>query len=165
MIAVATATACATGPSAALTCEDLQPGAARYEASMDELARLAKLPGGTWDRYDAAAVSNLCSGQSKEIDGLTADGLLDIAAAQRLAAVLNKPYTPRPRSPADVTFGDVRGRLVRLGTCNACADNIARFVVERPASPCAGLARRALAGEPEAINDLVADPPYCTWKY
>jgi hypothetical protein len=165
LIAVVVGAGCATGSSVAITCQDLQPGAPRYEASMDELARLAKLPGGTWDRYDAAAVSNLCSGQAQEIDSLTADGLLDIAAAQRLAAVLNKPYTPRPRSAADVTFGNVRERLVRLGACNACADNIARYVVEQPKSTCAGLARRALAGEADAVKDLVADPPYCTWKY
>ncbi len=164
-VAVVAGAGCATGSGATIACQDLQPGGARYEANMDELARLAQLPDGTWNRYHASAVSDLCSGQSKEIDSLTADGLLDIAAAQRLAAVLNKPYTPRPRSPADVTFGDVRQRLVRLGTCNACADNIARYVVERPESPCAGLARRALAGESDAINDLMADPQYCKWKY
>ena len=165
LVTVVVGAGCATSSGAAVTCQDVQPGTARYEAGMDELARQAKLPGGTWNRYDASAVSGLCSGQSKEIDDLTSDGLLDVADVQRLAAVLDKPYTPRPRSPADVRFGDVRERLVRLGACSACADNIARHVVEQPASPCASLARRALGGEAAAVKDLLDDPPYCAWKY
>ena len=165
LVAVAVGTGCMSGFGPRITCQDLQPSAARYQANMDELARAARLPGGSWNRYHESAVSGLCRGQSEEIDTLTADGLLDISDAERLAAVLNKSYTPRPRSSSDVAFGEVRQRLVRIGACNACADNIARYYVQQPESQCAELAKRALVGQSDAVKALLADPDYCKWKY
>ena len=165
VVAVAVGTGCTSGFGPRISCQDLQPGTARYQANMDEIARAARLPGGLWNRYHESAVSELCHGQSEKIDTLTADGLLDISATERLAAVLNKLYTPRPRSSSDVAFGEVRQQLVRMGTCGACADNIARYYVRQPASPCAELAKRALAGQSDAVKELLADPDYCKWTY
>ena len=164
-MAVTVVIGCASGFGPRITCQDLQPGTARYQVNMDELARAARLSGGSWNRYHESAVSGLCQGQSEGIDALTADGLLDISATERLAAVLNKLYTPRPRSSSDVAFGEVRQQLVRMGTCGACADNIARYYVRQPASPCAELAKRALAGQSDAVKELLADPDYCKWTY
>ena len=164
-MAVAVGTGCTFGFGTRPTCQDLQPSATRYQSNMDELARAARLPGGSWNRYHELAVSDLCRGQSEGIDTLTADGLLDISAAERLAAVLNKPYTPRPRTSSDVAFGEVRQQLVRIGACSACADSVARYYVRQPASQCAELAKRALAGQSDAVKELLADPDYCKWRY
>jgi hypothetical protein len=158
-------TGCASVPGPGITCREVQHGAAGYQAGMDELARLAKLPSGAWNRYHELAVSDLCRSEPTGIDQLTGDGLLDIGEAVRIAAVLHKPYMPRIRSSSEVTFGEVRQQLLRIGACNSCADNIARYYTERPASQCAILAKKALAGDPDGVAKLLADPAYCIWRY
>lgn len=158
-------TGCASVPVSGVTCREVQHGADGYQAGMDELARLAKLSSGAWNRYHELAVSALCHSDPTAIDQLTGDGLLDIEEAVRIAAIIQKPYTPRIRSSSEMAFGEVRQQLLRIGVCNSCADNIARYYTERPASQCTILAKKTLAGAPDGVADLPADPAYCIWRY
>lgn len=64
--------------------------------------------------------------------------------------------------PAVLRQNDVELKLLDLGMCNACADNAAAFYVKMPASRCAKLVRRALEGDPTAIENLKNTPDYCT---
>ena len=83
------------------------------------------------------------------------------------------------QKPGDVTksgFGDnsfdvcttievLEQRLVEMGACSACADNIAQYYSKNSDSRCGKLAQQALDGNSEAINELVAFTDYCKWKY
>lgn len=64
---------------------------------------------------------------------------------------------------SDLRMSDLAARLVEIGTCDACADNIAEFILKKPSSRCAKIAIRALEGDPVATRELVNDPNYCTW--
>ena len=60
---------------------------------------------------------------------------------------------------------DVKNRLLEIGLCSACADNVAQYYTAEPKSQCAQLARSALEGNPESTRKLQEDPEYCTWHY
>jgi hypothetical protein len=60
---------------------------------------------------------------------------------------------------------DVKNRLLDMGLCSACADNIAQYYTVQPKSQCAQLARSALEGNPESTRKLLDGPEYCTWHY
>ena len=62
-------------------------------------------------------------------------------------------------------FDDLENRLLGLGLCNACADNVAQYYIKRPRSRCAILAGRALEGNPDALAALREMPFYCQWRY
>lgn len=69
----------------------------------------------------------------------------------------------RSKVPPDVLRQhDVELKLLDLGMCNARADNAAAFYVKMPASRCAALVRRALEGDPTAVNKLKDMPDYCS---
>lgn len=67
--------------------------------------------------------------------------------------------------PALLRYDDLDNRLLAMGLCSACADNIAQYYLKQPNSQCAKLARSALEGNPEAAQALQENPPYCTWHY
>ena len=72
----------------------------------------------------------------------------------------------RSRIPANaMRREDVKNRLLTMGLCSACADNVAQYYTAAPRSQCAELARSALEGNPEAARTLQEPPPYCTWQY
>ena len=59
---------------------------------------------------------------------------------------------------------DVKNRLLTMGLCSACADNVAQYYTAASKSRCAELARAALEGNPDAVAGLQGDPAYCTWN-
>ena len=72
----------------------------------------------------------------------------------------------RSRIPRDqMRREDVKNRMLSMGLCSACADNVAQFYTAAPKSQCAQLARSALEGNPESARALQESPPYCTWQY
>jgi hypothetical protein len=66
--------------------------------------------------------------------------------------------------PAELRYDDVDGRLRELGLCSACADNVARFLTEKPRSRCGILAQQALEGNQEALGTLSQQPNYCQFR-
>ena len=65
----------------------------------------------------------------------------------------------------DLKKDDLENKLLEMGLCNACADNVAQFYIQQPSSECAKLTKEALEGNPEATSKLQEFPDYCTWKY
>lgn len=61
--------------------------------------------------------------------------------------------------------GDVENRLLELGLCSACADNVAQYYTQKPDSQCGQLARSALEGDPDAKAALQQGPSFCEWNY
>lgn len=53
--------------------------------------------------------------------------------------------------------------LRRFELCNACADNVAQYMSQKPKSKCNILAQQALLNLPEAQRELEEFPEYCTW--
>ena len=68
-------------------------------------------------------------------------------------------------SPSVLRRDDINNRLLEIGLCSACADNVAQWYVTQPASQCAQLALKALEGAPTATEVLRGFPCYCQWKY
>ena len=61
---------------------------------------------------------------------------------------------------------DLENKLLDMGLCNACADNVAEFYLKKPKSSCGKLAKQAIEGNPDAIEKLVNNfPDYCSYKY
>lgn len=150
---------------AAPSCAELAYGTPAYQSKMDELAELAKLPGGSWNRYHEALVAGLCSGKPHDVDQLVDSGSVPAVEAVRIAAFLGIPYRPKPRSNIGEKYAASKTELIRMGVCAACADQIALYYTRRPSSSCAKLAKRALDGDTRAIDELVDFPDYCRWAY
>jgi len=150
---------------AQISCNDVKYGTPNYDDKMDELAKLARLPNSYWSRYHESVVSDLCSGNSKDIDNLIDDGFVQPQEAQAIAKVLGKTYEPKHRSKIGESYGYSRKKFVDMGACSACADNIAQYYTKNPNSPCGKLAKQALEGNSDAARKLVAFPDYCKWKY
>jgi hypothetical protein len=72
----------------------------------------------------------------------------------------------RARIPeAQLQRDDLENAFLRMGLCSACADNVAQYYVSQPNSTCALLAKNALEGNPDSMQALVNDPPFCRWDY
>jgi hypothetical protein len=63
-------------------------------------------------------------------------------------------------SPAALKIDDLDNRLLDLGLCSACASNAAWLYVNEPGSRCAKLVKRALEGNPSALETL-KNSNYC----
>jgi hypothetical protein len=93
----------------------------------------------------------------------------------------SKPYSANNFEPEEIVYGldvirsripaglmrreDVKNRLLNMGLCSACADNVAQYYTAAPKSQCAELARSALQGNPESTRVLQDSPAYCIWHY
>jgi hypothetical protein len=150
---------------AQLSCKDVKYSNPNYHEKMDELAERAGLPDNYWSRYHEDVVRDLCNGSIKDIDELIDSGFVKPGEAQNIARVLGKAYKPKQRSETGKSYGYSRKRFSDMGTCSACADNIAQYYTKKPDSPCGKLAKQALEGNPDAVNKLVEFPDYCRWKY
>ncbi|MCE6957628.1 hypothetical protein LAZ40_00900 [Cereibacter sphaeroides] len=68
--------------------------------------------------------------------------------------------------PADeLRYDDIENRFLEMGLCSACADNVTRHYLEKPAGSCGALARAAIEGNPEAMAALQQFPDDCWWNY
>ncbi|HEY3275215.1 MAG TPA: hypothetical protein VGJ94_01235 [Syntrophorhabdaceae bacterium] len=150
---------------AGMVCSDVDSNNPKYHEKMDELAAQAKLPDDYWNKYHESVISDLCRGDIKGIDRLIDSGYVDAREAQRIAEVLGKRYTAKPRTEEGKRYEYLNKRFSKMGACSACADNIAQYHMKKPDSPCGTLAKKALAGDPEAIKKLVEFPDYCKWRY
>ena len=68
-------------------------------------------------------------------------------------------------SDAPGSYKIIKQKLTDMGLCNACADNVTQYYRKKPDSRCGALAKKALAGNPEAEAELITFPPYCVWEY
>jgi hypothetical protein len=149
-----------------VTCKSLVYGSAKYLQNMDELARQAKLPDAAWDRNHEMAVSYLCSGQLEDVDQLVQSRVVPAGEAERIGAALGKVYRSKQSGEIDKDYAAVKAEFIQMGLCNACADNVAQHYLKKPGSDCARLAKRALAGDSRAIDELAtAFPDFCQWEY
>ena len=157
---------------AAVRCADVKWGSPHYAEKMEELAQRAHLPDNYFNRYHEDVVVNLCTEKnalkdltdSKKIIGLKTlidDGYVEASEVESIKNVLGLSN----RSEGGQSFGYSKQRFIKIGLCNACADNVARYYTKKPESKCGVLARKALEGNPSAIEDLLASPKYCEWKY
>jgi hypothetical protein len=67
-------------------------------------------------------------------------------------------------SEADLKYNDLTDTLSSIGLCNACADNAARYYLERQKSECGLLVKSALEGDPASKAKLLESPDYCKWE-
>lgn len=68
-------------------------------------------------------------------------------------------------SPKESLFNDIEDILLDMGLCSSCADNAARYYIEKPSSACATLVRAALSGNYRAKKALIQFPSYCNYRY
>jgi hypothetical protein len=165
-LAVFAASATSAAPaSAAPTCRDLAYGSATHHDGMNELARQARLPDAQWSRQHESIVAGLCGGKPRDVDAIVAAGTVAAEQAERIAAVLGIAYTAPPASAGQQKYAGARAKLVEMGACSACADNIAQHYAHRPSSRCARLAKAALDGDAQAADQVVKFPGFCRWRY
>lgn len=65
-------------------------------------------------------------------------------------------------SPAELQYDDLDNRLLEMGLCSACASNVASLYLKNPNSRCGQLTRKALEGNPVALEKLKEFPDYCS---
>jgi hypothetical protein len=150
---------------AQISCQDLKYGSPHYSDKMDELAKQAELPAGSWNRYHESIVRDFCNGDIKGVDKLVDSGMVKAQDAKAIGKVLGKTYKPKPRSEVGKTYGSSKHKFLEMGACSACADNIAQYYSNSPDSRCGKLAQQALDGNRDAIKELITFPDYCKWKY
>lgn len=147
--------------NAGVKCRDLKYGNENYHEKMEELANLAKLPDGYYNRYHEDVVSNLCKGNAKEIKNSIDSGFVkrsEVESIKEALGIDNRPDTGK-------SYGYSRQKFEEMGLCSACADNVAQNYTKKPSSKCGKLAKQALEGNPNAIEELQSFPSYCAWKY
>lgn len=147
--------------NAALRCADVRFGTDSYPENMELLHKKARLSGDHFNRYHESAVSFLCKSDSASAIKLADDGYLFLSEVISISEALGLEW----RSDSGQSFGFSKERFVEMGLGLAPADNVARYYVERPQSECGQLAKRALEGNPRAIELLVSFPGYCKWQY
>jgi hypothetical protein len=145
-------------------CAAVTYGNPNYSDNMDALAKKALLPDGYWNRYHEDLVRALCHGDAKGVTALIDDGSVSAEEAARLKMALTDT-PPVVRSDAGRSYGFSKQRFLDMGLCQACADNVAQWYVQRPTSRCGMLAKHSLEGDPDAIKEVKTFPSYCTWKY
>ncbi len=64
----------------------------------------------------------------------------------------------------DLKRYDLENKLLEMGLCTACADNVATYFLTKPDSRCAKLAKKALQGNANALKQLIAFPDDCKWN-
>ncbi len=64
-------------------------------------------------------------------------------------------------SATELQINDLDDKLIEMGLCFACARHVANLYVKEPASRCAELTRKALQGDPAALEQLKESPSYC----
>lgn len=132
---------------------------------MDELAVQAQLPDAAWNRNHESLVAGLCGRKRRDVDDLVDGGSVAAAEAERIAAVLRRPYRAKQVSEPRRKYASSKVQLIELGLCGACADHVAQYYSAKPDSPCARLAQRALDGDTRAIDELIDGPDFCRWAY
>ena len=128
---------------------------------MDELARRARLPDEYYNKYHEEVVSDLCNGNAESVNQAIDDGYVKRSEVEAIREVLGL----EKRSSTGKAYGTSREKFVNMGSCNACADNVAQYFVHKPNSKCGKLAKQALEGNTQTIELLRAFPYYCTWNY
>jgi hypothetical protein len=149
----------------AADCKDLTYGSPRYAQRMDELAAQAKLPDGSWNRYHESFVAALCGAKTVEMYKLVDSGSVSADEAEQIATALDKTYRPRRIAKISNKVASSKAKLIEMGVCAACADNIAQYYSRKPRSRCAKLAQRALSGDAAAASKLINFPAECRWAY
>jgi hypothetical protein len=147
--------------NAAVKCSDVKYGNENYHEKMEELAKLARLPDGYYNRYHEDVVSDLCKGNAKGIKALIDSGFVKKSEVEAIKEVLGIDN----RSDIGKSYGYSKEKFLDMGLCSACADNIAQYYTKKPSSKCGKLAKQALEGNPNSIEELQSFPSYCTWKY
>lgn len=64
----------------------------------------------------------------------------------------------------DLRYDDLDNKLLSMGLCSACASNVAMMYLEKPQSKCAAVTRKALEGDPAALETLQSDTGFCTYR-
>lgn len=144
-----------------LHCSDVQYGTPNYSGNMDRLAKLARLPDGSYTRYDEDIVGYLCKGDAKSIQGEVDAGFVKQSEVDGIREALGLDK----RSDIGMSYGYSRQKFSDMGLCEACADNVAQYYTKKPGSKCGMLAKQALEGNPRAVDALQSFPDYCTWHY
>jgi hypothetical protein len=151
-----------------IKCIDVVHGNENYQSNMERLAKLAKLHNGYFNRYHEDVVSCLCKGTIDEINELIDYGYLEKSEVLAIKDVLEIKEVHgllEKRSELGKRYGDFRKKLLDMGLCSACQDNVAQYLIKQPDSTCGKLAKKALAGDSGAIDELVSGPAYCVWTY
>jgi hypothetical protein len=146
---------------AGVKCSDVKYGNENYNEKMEELASLARLPDGYYNRYHEDVVSSLCKGNKKEVRRLIDNGFVKSSEAEAIKEVFGKDS----RSEVGKSYGYSKNKFLDIGLCSACADNVAQYYTKKPNSQCGKLAKQALEGNPNAIDELRPFPSFCEWKY
>jgi hypothetical protein len=147
--------------NARVQCSDVKYGNENYHEKMEELAKLARLPDSYYSRYHEDIVSDLCKGNTKGVKSSIDNGSVKKSEVEAIKEALGIDN----RSDAGKSYGFSRQRFSDIGLCSACADNVAQHYTKKPNSKCGKLAKQALEGNPNAIDELQSFPSYCEWKY
>ncbi len=147
--------------NAAVKCSDVKYGNENYHEKMEELAKLARLPDGYYNRYHEDVVSDLCKGNAKGIRDSIDSGFVKRSEVEAIIESLGMDN----RSDTGKSYGYSRQKFEDMGLCSACADNVAQHYTKKQNSKCGKLAKQALEGNPNAIEELQSFPSYCIWKY
>jgi hypothetical protein len=147
------------------SCFELDYNHVNYHENMESLARKINSDGDDYvTRYLEDLVSDVCKGNIKGAQGVVESGFITRTEAQNVADVLGKNMKFVDQSDAGKKFSTTRSQLVDFGLCQACADNAARYVTEKPDSECGMLVTKALQADETAATTLAEFPDYCQPK-
>lgn len=147
--------------NARVKCSDVKYGNQNYHEKMEELAKLARLPDDYYSRYHEDVVRDLCKGNIDGVESSIDNGFVKRSEVEAIKEVLGKD----DRSDSGKSYGFSRHKFEEMGLCSACADNVAQHYTQMPNMKCGKLAKEALEGDPNAIEELQSFPSYCVWEY
>ena len=68
-------------------------------------------------------------------------------------------------SARDLRYDDLDNKLLSMELCSACASNVATTYFDKPTSRCAAVTRKALEGDPAALDTLQNDENLCPYPH
>lgn len=151
----------ATFSHAYISCEDVDYENDNYHPNMEELATQARLPDNYYNRYHQSAVSDLCTGDEESLESAIDYGFVKRSEVEALRETLGLDKRSRTGTSYEYSHQTFSG----LGLSSAASDNIALFYTKEIDSQCGQLAKKALEGNPRAIEELQTSPSYCISNY
>ena len=128
---------------------------------MEKLAKEARLLDNYYNRYHEAVISSICSGDQREVKKKIDMGFVKPPEVEAIKEVLGKDK----RSEKGKSYGYSKERFLEIGLCMHVLTYVAQFYTRKTTSRCGKLAKQALEGNPNAIDDLRRNLSYCRWNY
>lgn len=146
-------------PETKFTCEEIKSG----DYSMDDWKKRARLR--EFNKYHEGLLSQLCKGDTEGIQWYIDNDYVLKSEVESIIKILGLKFDIEIKNQSEEgkRIVEARNKFYGIGLCSACASNSAYYFVVEPNSKCRKIARKALEGDKQAIEEAsnIGSGDYC----